>query len=511
MDQGKLLLVFDASVPVPIRLNNGNHVIDRIYIAPIRERLGGCSGGQYLTWSAGSFGCANDQTGGTFAYDAFTHPTHFATNTSATNTSIYTQGVFFSSSTNATSTFAGNFNVLGNIFQNGQPLDTTTRVIWIDSNRTDTYSQDGSINRPFKTITAANAAVSSILWTSASYNITPGTRTEQGMTMPNIPLTIYGNGANIILLSGATVGAGSMTFPSDLSFYDAVIFGHVALTSTSLTNPHTFTNSFIAGNLTFAGNSTFINSAMVDQNAIAFPFLSQSASSTLTVAVGALVNVLGSNIQNVINNYGTLNLNNDAIQTATSTRYAIMSTSSGSVLHMEGISLFNLGTGGGVNTDNGATAAAPNAIANIAMTFGAGTTNAINAGTATTYISKYTAVTTAGVELVATGSDKRSARDGCSYYRSQSLGCCQPPASRRCSYRRSRIAGSAWRAANGRPGLGTHSCRTRNPPDHLRSHRYFSGKAASSEACQSFARSYAGPDIRKPRRQCLPSPSANTA
>jgi hypothetical protein len=66
--------------------------------------LGGCSAGQYLTWNNGSFGCATDSTSASFA-SLFSVASTFGTTTSATTSSIWTQGVFFSSTTRLASQF----------------------------------------------------------------------------------------------------------------------------------------------------------------------------------------------------------------------------------------------------------------------------------------------------------------------------------------------------------------------------------------------------------------------
>lgn len=66
----------------------------------------GCASGYYVTWTAGQFGCALDQSGGAGTPE-FTVTTlnTYSTTTLATTTSLWTQGVYFSSSTNAFSVF----------------------------------------------------------------------------------------------------------------------------------------------------------------------------------------------------------------------------------------------------------------------------------------------------------------------------------------------------------------------------------------------------------------------
>lgn len=372
--------------------------------------------GSGCTFSSGTLTCPGTGGGSSFGFP-FTVNTGY--NSTTTTIGFLTGGIF----TNASSTFSGPVRfpaISQGVLYTGTgglltSFSTTTgafypnkTIIWIDSNRTDTYTADGSILKPYTTITAANTAVGLAGYTAATYNLAPGTGyTEQSITMPNIPLVIYGNGSTIILLSGASVGAGSMTISSDIDFYNPVIFGALKLTATSLTNPHGVHDGFIAGNVSFAGNSIMNGSAVVDQNTATFPFLSQSASSTVEIGSGSLVAILLSNIQSVINDYGTLNLNSMNIQTATSTRYAVVATSTGSVLRVDGLSLQNTGTGGGISCANGTTSSNPNQITAVQITLGAGSTNAINCGSATTFIGTYTAFTTAGVRLFATGSDKQ--------------------------------------------------------------------------------------------------------
>lgn len=310
-------------------------------------------------------------------------------------------------SSTATSTFNGNVNILGNIFQNGSPIGTSTALVEVDGRYNGFFGTDGSIFRPYRTLTAAAAGITASAFTSAAIDIVPGsTYTEQSLTLPNIPLLIRGNGASIVMLSGPSLGAGTLTIPSDIDIHDLTVFGNVLLSSTSLTNPHTLHAATIVGNLTLKGLAGIdSNSSMFDQNTALYPFLSQSASSTLTVGSGALVIVSEADIETVVNNHGTLNLDIVNLQTSTSTRYAVMSTTTGSVLRVNGMSLQNFGTGGGINCSNGATSASPNQISNTQITLGAGSTGAIDCGSATTFVSHYTAFTLAGTRLFSSGTD----------------------------------------------------------------------------------------------------------
>lgn len=370
--------------------------------------------GQFIGGVSGAFACPTCTIGGLTSYDAFTHPS--AGKSATTSEMQITGGLLSTGSTTISnnlflSSLAQGYGYVGS---NGivKTISTTTigsdifatssNTVYINSERTDTYTANGTILYPYKSITAANSAVVSAGLPDAAYYISPGTYVEQSMTMPSIPLVIHSGEATILVLSGASVGAGSITFPSDLTWYDANVFGNVALTSSSLTNQHTMVNAFVVGNLTYSGLATLLNSTTQDQYTGTYPFLSQSASSTLTANAGSLVNILGSNIVNVLNNKGTLNLVDDNVQTATSTRYAIDSSTGGSVLHISGISLENFSTGGSIDVRNSAPASAPNAMTGITATEGAGSVNGIEMGTAIGYLADYNITTLAGATIYAT-------------------------------------------------------------------------------------------------------------
>lgn len=115
--------------------------------------LASCSGGNFLTFDgSGRFGCAADSVGGGGSYP-FTPLTTFATSTSATTSSIWTQGVFFSSSTKAASQFpyasTTAFSVSGNSFlgtvSSGDWQGTTIGIAKGGTNQTNYPTTGGMI------------------------------------------------------------------------------------------------------------------------------------------------------------------------------------------------------------------------------------------------------------------------------------------------------------------------------------------------------------------------------
>lgn len=285
-----------------------------------------------------------------------------------------------------------------------QGLATSTNQIYINSARTDTYVANGTVAFPYKSITAANAAVSAAGLTNNAYYIAPGTYSEQTQTFPNTPLVIHGNGATILVLSGASVGAGLFTFPSDITWYDPVVFGNIAYTSTSLSNPHTMINPFIAGNVFYSGLAFISNGAVVNQDKGVFPFLAASSTSGVYGTTGALINITGSQIQvPVVARGAFLNLDDVGVFAASTTSYAVDASTAGSQLAINGATIINYFTGGGINCSNTATAATPNEMTNFSVTVAVGTVSdhAINCGTAISYAQMYIATDFLGKQYFA--------------------------------------------------------------------------------------------------------------
>jgi hypothetical protein len=74
------------------------------------------------------------------------------------------------------------------------PIATTTQL-WVDCNRTDDYTETGSISNPYQTLGAALAAVTG----PTQISMAPGSYTESIANYPAYPLTVYGNGSTLTL------------------------------------------------------------------------------------------------------------------------------------------------------------------------------------------------------------------------------------------------------------------------------------------------------------------------
>jgi len=87
------------------------------------------------------------------------------------------------------------------------PLVPVTKVLYVDQNRSDTYTEDGSPSRPFKTISAAVAVATS----STTIRVIPGTTYVEDITLP-ANVSLEGFGANYLTLDGdLTVSSGGQT------------------------------------------------------------------------------------------------------------------------------------------------------------------------------------------------------------------------------------------------------------------------------------------------------------
>lgn len=244
---------------------------------------------------------------------------------------------------------------------------SSTDIIYVDGNRADTYTQNGSYLYPFKTVSGALTAAQAV---SSSYSgfafiLAPTTYVDGAPdTFPTQPFIIQGNEATLVEPSGATL-------PGSFDIYDLTGVGTFTESDNSLTFIHQWNNSAIVGSISLAGNATL--------EGMAFP----STTSTITALAGSLVGITGSFMQGTIISSGTLNITNSAINVS-STNWALLSTA-GSV-NMNGVSLLNLGLGGGIKISNGATST-PNNLAAVSVTVNSSTAgSAITAGTATTIL-----------------------------------------------------------------------------------------------------------------------------
>lgn len=261
----------------------------------------------------------------------------------------------------------------------------TTTEIWVDSNRVDAYTPDGSISKPYKTIGTAIQTVPAI------YHLATGSYIEDALTF-TATSTIEGNQSAIFSYSGTPFASpvANITFRTGAIIDNTnILAGNVYMTDPAVSDPGTFQNSLINGNLYMYGLAIFQGG--------------QLQGGTVYTGTGSLTNFLGVNILDQIFVDGTINLNDVNVQPPNLTgKYAIIATTTGSIIDINGLSLENTASGGGgILCTNGATTI-PNNITNIGLTLGTTTDiGSINCGSAASSIGSYAASNLSGGKLYA--------------------------------------------------------------------------------------------------------------
>jgi hypothetical protein len=218
-------------------------------------------------------------------------------------------------------------------------------TLYIDGNRSDSYTADGTIGRPFKTISAAAAAITS----NVCLNIAAGTYTEaSAVTFPNYSIVVYGNGSSVTFSAGLTINTPNYTR------YDLNTSGNVVFSS-SAAGRVLVQGGSISGNITLNG-LTDIKSCSL---------LGGTITANSTAQFLAIVCTFTSQITGA----GKIILENNIINTSKSS--ALIISSSGGQLILANNLITNLGTGGGVNCNNGATTV-PNMISNNVISVASG-------------------------------------------------------------------------------------------------------------------------------------------
>jgi hypothetical protein len=240
------------------------------------------------------------------------------------------------------------------------PITTT---IYIDGNRVDTYTADGSISKPFKTIGAAvTAATGSVGY---CFFIAPGTYSESGsISFPNVPIVIYGNDSAVTWTGGVTVQN------SNFARYDLNSIGTVTYAGTG------------AGRVVIQGGSLVgnvtINTPVTDLKSCTL------SGGIVTINSGAICLAIACTFTSrIVEAGGTLFVEDCAIDRTDNTNFLITSTS-GQLVVANSV-LNNHGSAGCISCNNGATTL-PNAISNNFITVASGAP--VACGAAVTLYSK---------------------------------------------------------------------------------------------------------------------------
>jgi hypothetical protein len=261
----------------------------------------------------------------------------------------------------------------------------TTHDIYVDGNRTDTYVTNGSVQYPYKTI---DAALSPTPTNAIAIHLTAGTYTENSdLTFPNVPITIYGN--------GATLNASGHNIVIQNPYYYRL---NLYTTAASITF-----NNFTSGArcLIHGGGIT----GNVNVNSYCEFTQCQMNSGTVTVgSTGQCIVNLCSPTDTFVST-GILTLSKVNINTSYA-GYLVTATAGQLVVSDSLIYNLNTGVGGDISCADGATTA-PNMIANNVIST-AGSGYCVSASSAYTVYSKNYVVgtnTVSGTALLPVSSD----------------------------------------------------------------------------------------------------------
>ena len=282
----------------------------------------------------------------------------------------------------------------------------TTTTLYVDVNRGDTYIANGSVQYPYKTISAAVTA-GNVLAVPFSLEIAAGTYTDASVATIAYPVVIHANNSTYTVGSGA----GTLTLSDKFSIYGLKLIGNLVQSNTSQAIFCALQNTEIYGNLTVSGSFSTLQSRVFGNGA---------ANSLITVNSTAMATfsntILGAQVANTyarIANSGYLLLLESELFANDNSNYALTSSAVGSTITLSTAIITNAGTGGGVNCANSATnLGTQNEIVNTEV-FINGATNGITCGTAYSYLDIYKIFNTAtGLAVAATGSNLQSSYVG---------------------------------------------------------------------------------------------------
>jgi len=216
------------------------------------------------------------------------------------------------------------------------------QLVYVDSNRVDTYTEDGNINRPYKTLAAAVGVVTG----PAVIRIATGTYVGNIALAGNVNLIGMGIGKTILT---GTLQTGAS--------------GNCSIKEMSLQNSFTILTDTVVSNV----SSIASVNASADVRAYNFDIAS-TAAHALAVTAGLVIveNSAISTTDNasaIVHNGGDLVLENIEADNNSASNAAV--DSSGGSIRILSSTLNNAGAGFAADLDNGATSGAPNVLMNV--------------------------------------------------------------------------------------------------------------------------------------------------
>jgi hypothetical protein len=136
-----------------------------------------------------------------------------------------------------------------------------TTAIYLDCNRTDTYTANGSPDRPFKTLAESIAYVTTQNMAGVAYYATGEYPTAGGTaTLPDVPIVIHGNRSSI-------TGSSTFNIPGTYTAKNLDLVGNVNFTSGSGAHFVTLEGQTIDGSVSVdSGVTIYLNNVHITGN-----------------------------------------------------------------------------------------------------------------------------------------------------------------------------------------------------------------------------------------------------
>lgn len=234
-------------------------------------------------------------------------------------------------------------------------INQANQILYVDSNRTDTYTEDGTINKPYKTLAGAVAVAGDKVF----IRVSSGTYTENIALAGNVSMIGMGIGKTILTGTIATGSTGNCSL-KELSAQGTITIQ----CDTVVTNIKSTANVNVSANL----KAYNFDIASTTTHALA-------VSSGLVIIENSAISTTD-NASAIVHNGGNLVLENIEADNNSASNAAV--DSSGGSIRILSSTLNNAGGGLAADLVNGATSTTPNVLMNVRHTGG------ISAGTAYT-------------------------------------------------------------------------------------------------------------------------------
>lgn len=256
-------------------------------------------------------------------------------------------------------TISDNLNITGNAYLNSTAQ--VTQVLYVDANRADSYTENGSITNPFKTIQAAITAASG----DTLLNVAPGTY-DGDIDLGTTVVSIKGSGIN------ATHFTGNMTAGDRAHTLEE--FRITSTGSLTITDNVFATNLHIQCSVTVSGTGFLEGNMLLISTSSGIPL-------TITSTGGAVLirsSLIAGNTNAMNQTAGTVVMFHSYATNNSGASATI--DSSGGVCGIIDTAVYNTGFGAAMNLDNDGGALSANSLDGIVCS------GNISCGTATTYV-----------------------------------------------------------------------------------------------------------------------------